>query len=361
MAIIDVLKYDGPNDVLVWKWRSESSSSREEELRMGSQLIVNQSQEACFFKGGELLDVFGPGTHTLSTKNLPFLSKLVGLVYGGDTPFSAEVYFVNKTVSMDAKFGLMPFNMLEPTFKVPIPVSCRGSFALIVKDSKRFLTNMIGTVKDFNTKTLSELFRGVISENVKNTITKISREQNLSPLELESIVYEVGTAVKSIINEHLQEFGIEIKLFNIESIPVIDEDQRVKDVVAQFQKIMAADVDERMRLKRRAENLEVYKVERSFDTTEKAAENLGGGEGGDAGGTGGIIGTMIGLGMVNPIAQQMGDMMAKNTPNAHQGGSISASEEAIRLLKQLGELKDAGVLTDDEFAQKKKELLEKLK
>ena len=216
MAIIDVLKYDGPNDVLVWKWRSESSTSREEELRMGSQLIVNQSQEACFFKGGELLDVFGPGTHTLSTKNLPFLSKLVGLVYGGETPFSAEVYFVNKTVSMDAKFGLIPFNMVEPTFKVPIPVSCRGSFALIVKDSKRFLTNMIGTVKDFNTKTLSELFRGVISENVKNTITKISREQNLSPLELESIVYEVGTAVKSIINEHLQEFGIEIKLFNIE-------------------------------------------------------------------------------------------------------------------------------------------------
>ena len=361
MAIIDVLKYDGPNDVLVWKWRSESSSSREEELRMGSQLIVNQSQEACFFKGGELLDVFGPGTHTLSTKNLPFLSKLVGLVYGGETPFSAEVYFVNKTVSMDAKFGLIPFNMVEPTFKVPIPVSCRGSFALMVKDSKRFLTNMIGTVKDFNTKTLSELFRGVISENVKNTITKISREQNLSPLELESIVYEVGTAVKSIINEHLQEFGIEIKLFNIESIPVIDEDQRVKDVVAQFQKIMAADVDERLRLKRRAENLEVYKVERSFDTTEKAAENLGGGEGGDAGGTGGIIGTMIGLGMVNPIAQQMGDMMAKNTPNAHQGGSVSASEEAIKLLKQLGELKDAGVLTEDEFAQKKKELLEKLK
>jgi membrane protease subunit (stomatin/prohibitin family) len=328
---------------------------------MGSQLIVNQSQEACFFKGGELLDVFGPGTHTLSTKNLPFLSKLVGLVYGGETPFSAEVYFLNKTVSMDAKFGLIPFNMVEPTFKVPIPVSCRGSFALMVKDSKQFLTNMIGTVKDFNTKTLSELFRGVISENVKNTITKISREQNLSPLELESIVYEVGTAVKSIINEHLQEFGIEIKLFNIESIPVIDEDQRVKDVVAQFQKIMAADVDERMRLKRRAENLEVYKVERSFDTTEKAAENLGGGEGGDAGGAGGIIGTMIGLGMVNPIAQQMGDMMAKNTPNTLQGGSVSASEEAIKLLKQLGELKDAGVLTEDEFAQKKKELLEKLK
>ena len=258
MAIVDILKYEGPNDALVWKWRPETNDSRERELRMGSELIVNQSQEACFYKGGLLLDVFGPGTHTLSTKNLPLLSKLVGLVYGGDSPFSAEVYFVNKAVSMNAKFGLMPFNMIEPTFKVPIPVTCRGSFAIIVEDSKRFLTKMIGTVKDFNTNTLSEMFRGVISENVKYTITQISKEQNLSPLELESIVFEVSGAVKSIIHKHLQEFGLGLKLFNIEAIPIIDDDQRVKDVVTKFQEIMAKDVDERMRLKRRAENLEAF-------------------------------------------------------------------------------------------------------
>ncbi|MGY8926918.1 MAG: SPFH domain-containing protein [Flavobacteriales bacterium] len=357
MKIIDVLKYDGPNNVLIWKWRSESNSSREQELRMGSQLVVNQSQEACFYKGGELLDVFGPGTHTLSTKNLPILSSLVGLVFGGDSPFVAEVYFINKAVSMDAKFGLVPFNMIEPTFKVPIPVSCRGSFALVVESPKLFLTKMVGTVKDFDTNTLSELFRGVISENVKNTITKISREQNLSPLELESIVHEVGEAVKSIINSHLQEFGLALKLFNIESIPVLDEDQRVKDVVAQFQKIMAEDVDERLRLKRHADNLETYKVERSFDTTEKAAENIGGGEGG---GAGGILGTMIGLGMVNPIAQQMGDMMSKNTTSSAIT-SGSSNGNTIELLKQLGELKDAGILTEKEFTEKKKELLDKLK
>ena len=258
---------------------------------------------------------------------------------------------------MDAKFGLVPFNMIEPTFKVPIPVSCRGSFALVVENSKLFLIKMVGTVKDFDTNTLSELFRGVISENVKNTITKISREQNLSPLELESIVHEVGEAVKAIINSHLQEFGLALKLFNIESIPVLDEDQRVKDVVAQFQKIMAEDVDERMRLKRHADNLETYKVERSFDTTEKAAENIGGGEGG---GAGGILGTMIGLGMVNPIAQQMGDMMAKNTTGA-ANTSGSSSGNTIELLKQLGELKDSGILTEEEFTQKKKELLDNLK
>lgn len=357
MAILDVLKFEGPNDVLVWKWRSESNIDRENELRMGSQLIVNQSQEACFYSGGKLLDILGPGTHTLSTKNLPVLSGLVGLVYGGNSPFSAEVYFVNKAVSMDAKFGLMPFNIIEPTFKVPIPVSCRGSFALVVEDSKLFLTKMIGTVKDFDTTSLSEMFNGVISENVKNTITSISREQNLSPLELESIVLEVGNAVKSVIDFHLKDFGLALKLFNIESIPVLDDDPRVKDVISQFQKLMSEDLEERMRLKRRAENLEIYKVERSFDTTEKAAENIGGGEGG---GAGGILGTMVGLGMVNPIAEQMGSMMAKNTTGS-VNSETNSNEDTIKLLKQLGELKKSGIITEEEFASKKQELLEKLK
>jgi membrane protease subunit (stomatin/prohibitin family) len=65
MAILNVLKYDGPNNVLVWKWRTADDKAREQVLRYGTQLIVNQSQEACFFKGGQLTDVFGPGTHRL--------------------------------------------------------------------------------------------------------------------------------------------------------------------------------------------------------------------------------------------------------------------------------------------------------
>ncbi len=177
-------------------------------------------------------------------------------------------------------------------------------------------------------------------------------------MELESIVFEVGSAVKSIINEHLKEFGLELKLFNIEAIPVIDDDQRVKDVVAKFQQIMAKDLDERMRLKRRAENLEIYKVERSFDATEKAAENIGGGECG----AGGILGTMVGLGMVNPIAEQMGKMMSRNTDNTTNAkDTTSENEDTVKLLKQLGELKEAGILTEEEFSEKKNELLDKLK
>ena len=358
MAIIDVLKYDGPNNVLVWKWRPQSNSSRKEELRLGSQLVVNQSQEACFIKGGQILDVFGPGTHTLSTKNLPILSSIIGLAFGGDSPFKAEVYYINKSVSMDAKFGLLPFNMIEPNFRIPIPVTCRGSFALAVSDSKIFLNKIVGTVSDFETKTLSQYFRGVITEATKNAITKIAHEQKLSPLELESIVFEVANAVRGLLANTILDYGLDLRLFNIEAIPIIDDDPKVKKIIEDYQRIMSEDTQERMRLKRRADNLEVYKVERSFDTSEKVAENMGGGlgEGGN------LIGTMIGMGMVNPIANQMGNIMQNNTQATNPNINAQVSnDEIIKLLEQLGKLKDSGVLTEDEFNDKKKELLMKIK
>lgn len=357
MAIIDVLKYDGPNNVLVWKWRSTSNVSREEELRYGTQLVVNQSQEACFIKGGQLLDVFGPGTHTLSSKNLPILSSIIGMAFGGDSPFKAEVYYINKSVSMDAKFGLIPFNMLEPNFKIPIPVTSRGSFALTVHDSKVFLNKIVGTVPDFETKTISQYFRGVIVESTKNAITKIANEQKLSPLELESIVFEVANAVKGLLGNTISEFGLDLKLFNIEAIPVIDDDPKVKKIIEDYQRIMSEDTEERMRLKRRAENLEIYKIESSFGVSGKVAENMGGG----IGDGGNLMGTMIQLGMANPIAAQMGNVMQNYThPVVASPTNTNSNNDVIKLLEQLGKLKETGILTQDEFNEKKKELLAKI-
>ena len=359
MAIIDVLKYDGPNNVLIWKWRSSTNISREIELRYGTQLIVNQSQEACFVRGGQIVDIFGPGTHTLSSNNLPILSSLVGIAFGGDTPFTAEVFYINKSVSMDTKFGLIPFNMIEPNFRVPIPVTSRGSFAVAILDSKLFMNKIVGTVKDFETNTITQYFRGLIVENVKSAITKIAKEQNLSPLELESIVFEVADAVKGIIYNTIAQYGLELKLFNIEAIPVVDENQIVKDVVSQYQELMTEDTAERMRLKRRAENLEVYRMERSFDTSEKVAENIGGGLGGDGGN---LIGTMISMGMVNPLSNQMGKIIEGNTSGTDLNPNNKIdNDDVFEDLKKLGELKELGILNDTEFETKKKELLNKIK
>ena len=359
MAIIDVLKYEGPNNALVWIWRPKVDGKRDEELRLGTLLVVNQSQQALFIKGGQLLDIFEAGTHTLSTQNLPILSNLIGLAFGGQSPFKAEVYFINKAVAMDTKFGLIPFNMMEPNFRVPIPITSRGSFAVKVADAKTFLNQIIGTVPDFEADKLTQFFRGIITENVKTAITRISKEQNLNPLELEAIVSEVSGAVKGIISEALAKYGLHLEFFNIEAIPVVDEDPRVKKIVDDFHRLMSQDMEERMRLKRRAENLEVYKVERTFDTTEKAAENIGGGIGGE----GGILGTVVGLGMAMPIANTMGNLMNNATQNIQQNQNNNTGvnkDEVLKLLKELGDLKTAGILTEEEFTEKKKELLSKL-
>src|SRR5262249_38106687 len=99
MALMHRIKRDETaDDQVVWKFPSE-------EIRIGSQLIVNQSQEAIFVKGGQALDVFGPGTHTLSTANIPLLSKLINLPFGGETPFTAEIWFVNRTAKRDLTWG----------------------------------------------------------------------------------------------------------------------------------------------------------------------------------------------------------------------------------------------------------------
>jgi len=322
MAIIDVLKYDGPTDVLIWKWRPEKGGRREEELRLGTQLVVNESQEAIFFKGGKALDIFGPGTHTLKTKNLPLISKIVGLAFGGDSPFKAEVYFVNKAVAMDTKWGLQPFNLVEPNFQVPIPVSARGSFAIKVEETRTFVTQVVGTMPDVDANLVQKYFKGLITENVKDAVGTISRDQDISPVALETIVKQVSDAVKSIVSQKMEKYGVLLDIFAIEALPLIDDDPRVKQVIEDIRKIMVEDLAERKRLQRRAEHLDVYKTERVYDTTEKAAESLGAGGGGGGGAGSDIMGAMAGMGMGAALGggmgKAMGDAMQGTTQQAQQ-------------------------------------------
>jgi membrane protease subunit (stomatin/prohibitin family) len=378
MAIIDVLKYDGPNNVLVWKWRPQERGKkhselinrlnpwdydlRQEQLRYGTQLVVNQSQIAVFVRNGQIADIFSAGRYTLSSKNLPILDKLIGLPFGHETPFKAEVYYINKAVVMDTQFNIPSFNMLEPNFRVPIPIESRGSFAIRVGEARQFMGRIIGTMPDLEANQLKEYFRGVITENVKAAITRIAREQKISPLELEATVMEVAGSVKTAIAETLEKYGLKLELFNIEGVSIVDNDPRVQKVVEDYQRLMSEDIQERLRLKRRAENIDVFKVERTFDTTEKAAENMGGGS---DGGSGGILGTMVGLGMVNPLGNAMGNIMSNVMPAAQQAPqqppAATVDKDAIlKMLKELNELKAAGILTEDEFAEKKRELLSKI-
>lgn len=379
MAFIDVLKFRGPDDAIVWKWEPEETrwGRRKEELRIGTQLVVNPSYVAVFVNGGQITDVFAPGTYTLTTKNLPILDRLVSLPFGGESPFKAEVYYINKGAVMDTQFTVPSFNMLEPNFKVPIPVTCSGSFAIRVGETRQFLTKLMGNLPIFSPSRLKEYFRGVITENIKSAIGKMARSEHLSPMELEGAVGEVAELIVPIVEETLEKFGIHLDMINIERISIIDEDPRVAKVVEEYQRIMSEDMAERMRLRRRGENLDVYRTERTFDTTEAAANNIG--QGGGIG-EGNLMGTVVGLGVAQPMAGAMANVMqgalgqypigqypnqfmyAQQQPQQQpQGQNITLSkDEILNTIRDLDALRKAGVLTEEEFATKKQQLLSKL-
>ena len=108
MAIVDVVKYNGKPDVLAWKYPNE-------ELGTWTQLIVNESQEAILVKSGKVLDVFGSGRHTLDTANIPILNNIVNLPFGGRSPFTAEVWYINKGYNLDIKWGTpTPIQIQDP-------------------------------------------------------------------------------------------------------------------------------------------------------------------------------------------------------------------------------------------------------
>lgn len=370
MAFIDVLKYRGPENALVWKWEPKESrwGNRKEELRLGTQLVVNQSFIAVFVKEGQIADIFAPGTYTLSTKNLPILDRIVALPFGNNSPFKAEVYYINKSVIMDTQFMIPSFNMLDPNFKVPIPLTCTGSFAIRVGEARLFLTKLFGSLTVLTPDRMKEYFRGVITENIKACVGRVARSQKLGPMELEASVSEVAELITPAVSATLEKYGVHLEMLNIEGISIIDDDPRVVKVIDAYQQIMSDDLAERMRLKRRGENIDVYRTERTFDTTEAAANSIG------QGGDNGVMGTVVGMGMAQPVAGAManimqGALMGQIPGNPYQQPQIqqpqiqqpsTKKDDILKTIRDLDALRKAGALTEEEFAAKKQELLSKL-
>ena len=178
MAIVEVVKYDGSPDVLVWKYPSQ-------ELGTWTQLIVNESQEAVLYKGGKIFDIFQSGRHTLSTENIPLLNKIVNLPFGGRSPFTAEVWFVNKLYSLNVKWGTpTPIQVQDPKYGVFVPVRANGQFGIQIKDTEKFLVKLVGTASVFDRQNLVKLFRGLYITKAKDTISSYVVHKQVSPLEI---------------------------------------------------------------------------------------------------------------------------------------------------------------------------------
>lgn len=299
MKIIEVLKWDAVPRVFAYKYPNV-------ELNTKTQLIVAESQEAVFVKEGQFYGPLGPGRHVLDTKNYPFLTNFVSqLVTGGVSPFPAEVWFVQKAIPLDIKWGTMdPIQVEDPKYHIILPIRAYGQYGIQIVNSQKFLGKLVGRVPVFVEKTLSAYFRGIIITRAKDCIGSYLIDQNISVLQITNKLNAISEFLQEKISSDLEDYGVKVVSFMVNSISTDDKDP----AVARLKEALA---------KKAEMNIigYTYQQERSFDTMETAAGNQGNG--------GGMMNAGIGLGMGVGIGTPMGNIMGTMGQNLQTSQMIS--------------------------------------
>jgi membrane protease subunit (stomatin/prohibitin family) len=336
VAIIDRIKWDDADATkIAWKFPSD-------ELSTWTQLIVNESQEAYLVHEGVYEGPFCAGRHTLSTENIPLLRGLIGLPFGGRSPFSAEVWFVNKTFNLDIKWGTPdPIQLQDPVYQTMIPIRSFGQYGIRIIDSKKFLIKLVGSVTNFDANTLSEYFRGIFITKIKTQIANTIITNGISVLQISTHLEVLSKMLHEALDDEIEAFGVSLVQFNIHSINVPEDDPAVillKAALAKRAEMGILGYD--------------YQKERSFDVMEAAAGNTGVASG--------LIGAGLGLGVGAAMSGPINNAFASIMPNLQPEEKITKTpvDEKIKILKELAELRTSGILTEEEFASEKRKLLE---
>lgn len=238
---VSVIQYEGDNSTFVWKHPIE-------DFNMGSQLIVHESQEAIFFLNGQALDLFGPGRYTLETENIPILKKVYSLPVGSQTPFHAEVYFINKTTQMGMKWGTdSRVRFTDPATGIPLDIGASGELNIRVSDSRKLLVKLVGTTgglsdKEILTgvsdsdgkmhKALQGYFRAPLMTAVKSYLAAVIRDRKLNIFELDSQMEELSADLRDKIAPLFEDYGLTIPQFYITRIVLPEEDKNFQSIKA---------------------------------------------------------------------------------------------------------------------------------
>ena len=288
MAIIDVVKMDFAPGVFARKFPGQ-------ELSAKTQLIVSESQEAIFLKEGKAYGPFGPGRHVLDSRNYPILTPLIKIVTG-DSPFTAEVWFIQRSFKLDIKWGTAGAIQVEdPKYHIMLPVRSFGQYGIKVEDSTKFLVKLVGTLPAFTEKTLNDYFRGAIVTRVKDLIGEYMVDKQVSVLQLAARLKDISEEIEKQVSEEYEEFGVKIVKFNVNSISTDENDPAVKKLREALAKKAEMDIIGY-----------TYQQERSFDTLKTAAGNQG---------AGGVMNAGLGLGMGVGLGAPMGSMMGQMAGN----------------------------------------------
>ncbi len=249
------------------------------EIKNGAKLIVREGQTAVFVNEGQLADVFEPGTYTLDTQNLPILATLKGWKYGFNSPFKAEVYFVNTHLFTDEKWGTKnPITLNDERFGL-VEIRAFGTYAFRISDPGKFIVDIVGTDNNFTNFEINEHLKSLIATRFTDTVG----EANL-PIELYAAnTTELSETCKEVMQPEFASVGISLEKFFIENVSMPED---LKKEIFEYSRIDKLDLDKLTKFK-----------------TAKAIEAAAANEGGTAG-------AGMGMGMGFVLAQQMGGMMS---------------------------------------------------
>jgi membrane protease subunit (stomatin/prohibitin family) len=198
---------------------------KDQEIKNGAQLIVRESQNAVFVHEGQIADVFSPGRYTIDGGNTPILSKLGAWKYGFNSPFKAEVYFVNTKQFTDLKWGTPnPVMMRDSDFGM-VRLRAFGIYTIRVSDPKEFIKEIAGTNGHF----VTEDIEGQLKRSLVGGFSDSLAESKIAALDLASNYDELGKFTKSKLNEDFKEYGLELTKFVIENISLPPEVEAAMD------------------------------------------------------------------------------------------------------------------------------------
>ncbi len=325
---IDIIEWTEDSDgTLAWRFPVADM-----EIQTGAQLVVRESQMALFVNEGKAADVFGPGTHTLTTQTLPVLTYLKNWDKLFASPFKSDVYFFSTRQQLDQKWGTpQPITLRDKDFGA-VRLRAFGNYSFRVANPKLFHTEISGTRERYEAADLDGQLRGLVLQNISNAVAS----SGIAFLDLAANQLMFAQALATQLVPEFEKIGLKLEGMTVQNVSLPEELQKVLD-----QKIGMGMV---------GNDMAKFMQYQTAQAIPKFAEGAAGGGGGS-----GIAGDAMGLG----AGVALGQVLAQNLAAGLQAAEVKA-EDVMTTLEKLGELRAKGILTQDEFDAKKTELLQKL-
>lgn len=403
-GLMNVIRCD-EEEYIVWKWRPEgqdvNSTSRENSIRYGSSLRVKDGEIAVFVykqKGGQTQDfIMGPYDDTIKTANFPVLSSIVGMAFGGESPFQAEVYFINLQGNNQLRFGIPFFDVFDP--RLPdhgVPMAVRGTMTFNLTDYQNFIK--LNRLVDFNQEQFTKQIKDALTKYVKGVVLNVPREMGIPVVQMETQILNINARIEAFLKPRIEgDFGVNLKAFDIGALEIDKDSPYYKELrhltaentgktmdaqtdiniknLQDTQQINAANMEETLRIQReemqRAQRLQTetnfmgaFGMEQQAEILKTGAQSLG--QMGNMGGGGtNPAGMMTGMMVGGSLGQQMAGMMqnmgqhmqnAMNTPppvpNVQYYISFNGAQAGPFTIPKLTEMVQSGQMTAQTYVWK---------